>query len=236
MDEAVRVVGLVTVRFRDRLPEDDLGRYAAILLDGMGAKEDRARIAEHSDLAWRARLLADVAACPGDRLWQLDREGALPLHVFGTPVDDARVRSDLADLLLAAPAARHLAPILKRICTGPQQVLVAEFIRRVGARSPGGLARMLSRSRRSLTRDCDELRLRSPQVLFRASRVSRGLGWAHHHRDSEAHAAVAAGYGDTESYRRATRELFGVPPVVLLGEWHDVEALAGRYRGVLLRG
>lgn len=106
----------------------------------------------------------------------------------------------------------------------------------MGAMTPDGFTRTLSRPRRSFTPECRVVGLSCPRGLFRATRASRGLEWVHHCGEVQRHAAVVVGHISRESSRTAARDLSHAPTPTLLMECHDLDMLAGRYRNVLVKG
>jgi AraC-like DNA-binding protein len=227
---------ILTFRWEPRLPAGTPDRCCAVFVDGVEAYDATLESAQELTGLGRVAVLLDRGAATFPASVARMARVTVPVVLWGAPDDDERACEAIAALLFAAPVVAHLEPVLGRICTPEQREAVRTFLTRVGASTPRKVADTVARSRRSLTRDCRRLGLASPRVLLRAARVARGLAWVHAFGGGAAHAAHIGGYADPESWRRAVRLTFGVGLKVLLAEWEDEEALAARFRAVLLRG
>lgn len=232
--EVVGRGGSVRLASNDSLPEGDLAGYAVLLIDARRPAAEWLQLAADPRTSSLSRLLFDTRVhrvCTS-----LPRyAGSLSAMVVGSKSDNATAREELARLLVWEPVVAHLAVVLERVCTTTQLALVTEFIRRSHTGSLTALAKSIARSPRSLARDCEQLGLSQPQVIWQVARIARGLTSMLHGRVSVERAAVLTGYSQASAFRRAARRALGAPVSVLVREWNQPAMVEARLRRALRR-
>lgn len=235
LSSAGPVASMVSIQCVSQTPQEPLDGYALVLVDGADGLDARLEPSSQGRLGGVLVLVEGPAAPPPAMAMRLARV-RVPVVFWGTVEEDEGAREIIAGHLFGAPALTHLDPVLERMCTAEQAQVIRTFLTRAGASTPRRVAGSVARSRRSLARDCQELGLACPRVLLRAARVTRGLAWVRSYGGGAKQAALAAGYNDSESWRRAVWKAFGLGPDEILDQWQKEEAIGERYRAVMLRG
>jgi hypothetical protein len=228
--------GTVECVFSSTLPENGLGRFDAILLDGRVTASDRVRLEVDPELAWRTRLLIDARGRGPHELRRLTEiQGPLSSLLIGA-IHDRQTREDLAALLLCEPAARRIDSLLKDLCTPEQHDILMRFVRTSWSRKTELIAARSALSPRSMRRLCFQVGLLQPQDLHRASRVLLAVAWWVRHRSREEEIATCiAGYAAPSSFRRAAEASFGVSWTDVSAAWMNDPDLAPLLRKAVLR-